>query len=370
MEETKELDAMSNAIREMAEKQVPETSVEAPEQEVEKPTEVSSESVSDTAQEPAQEGAQEEEKPVENESEITLNFGEEAEQAAVVSEELKELISQRDALLAKLEEKESAQVFANEQIRKLNDYVLNGGKIDKNFWELQEKNYSEVDFKDDKSLLSVLKDKFMLLDGLTDSEANRMIQKQFAALSDKESADEDDIFDEMIQLKSLVRSELPKLQEIQNKASLPKEDKEAARRAEESMKLYQAEADKALGGISNFKLNLSDDLSLNIAKDKETEKSLRNLILYPENQQRYFVDNYVKDGKVDFERFANDEFFRIHKERIVKTAFNQGVSKGEKNILQKELRQENPQTQKSGDTQTDAKLWQEKLKQQFKNQVF
>jgi len=363
MAEQDEFDAMSRA---MLESVSPETTAEAPVEEVPNPEAVA-ETNAPEVNSGATDGA-----TVETEGPITISFGEEVEKSAEVSKELKEIIAQRDAALARLEEKEKTNVFANEQLRKLNDYVLNGGKIDKNFWDLQEKDYSQVDFTNDQSLMSVLKDKLMLVDGLTDREADRMIKKQYPTLSDKEgrdSADEDDILDEMLALKTTVRGELPKLQEIQNRAALPKEDKEAQRRAQESLQLYQAEADKALSGIDKFELKLTDGFAVNLAKDKETEKSLRNLILYPENQSSYFVDNYVKDGKVDFQRFAQDEFFRIHRERIVKTAFDQGVSYGKKEVIQKELRQENPTVQKSNQSQGASDGWQERLFQTLESQT-
>lgn len=367
MAEQDEFDAMSKA---MLESVSPETTAEAPVQEVPK----AEEAVEPTGQVAGQaaEGVTEGASDSEPEGPITISFGEEAEKSAEVSKELQEIISQRDAALARLEEKEKTNVFANEQLRKLNDYVLNGGKIDKNFWDLQEKDYSQVDFGNEQGLMSVLKDKLMLVDGLTDREAERMINKQYPTLSDKEgrdSADEDEVLDEMLALKTTVRGELPKLQELQNRAALPKEDKEAQRRAQESLQLYQAEADKALSGIDKFELKLADGFSVNIAKDKETEKSLRNLILYPENQSSYFVDNYVKDGKVDFQRFAQDEFYRIHRERIVKTAFDQGVSQGKKEVIQRELRQENPTVQKSNQSQNASDGWQEKLYQTLESQT-
>lgn len=356
MEDTEQLDPISAAVQDMVKNQSPETPAEAPVQAVKQEQEVEQEQVE------TQEAATETEA---TEPEV-ISFGEPDEQPEQVEEKFKELTSQRDALLEKLKEKENAQVFANEQIRKLNDFVLNGGQIDRNFWELQEKDYDSVDFSKDQDLLRVLKDEYMLISGLSEKEAARMLAKTYPALHDKESADEDDVFDEMIQLKSAVKAGLPKLQDLKSRAALPKEDKEAQRRNQEALQVYQAEADKALSAIKEFKVQLSDDFAIKISKDKESEKHLRNLILYPENQSSYFVDNYVKDGKPNFQRFAEDEFFRRHRDAIIKTAYNQGLSAGTKSVIQKELRQENPSGPKEKQTANNSLAdYSLKLKQQL-----
>jgi hypothetical protein len=107
-----------------------------------------------------------------------------------IQEQLKALREQNKALL---EEKErlASESDLDPRVKKINDWLKNGGELTREFWELQNKNYDNINFSDSKQSLSVLKDKLKYVDGLDEEEISYHIEKNYPILSGAEEALDD-----------------------------------------------------------------------------------------------------------------------------------------------------------------------------------
>ncbi len=246
--------------------------------------------------------------------------------------------------------------FADERIAKINEYVKSGGEINETFWKLQAKNYNNVDFSNDQTLINAIKDKYTLVDGFTEKEADRLIQKNFPSVLDKENADPDELIDEIISLKSATKDALPKLQELQKKAALPEISKERIAAQERAVENYRINALTSLKDIKSFDIPLSEEYNFKVGIDQNNYEALKDLIADPQRQETYFVDNYRKeDGSVNFKQFAEDEYFRRNKVAILKAAFAKGMERGKATTIQTELLNERPESgnKRSGGSTAD-----------------
>lgn len=272
--------------------------------------------------------------------ELTFGNNDPAEPVQTV-EEIQELLSVALKDLEKAKQS-STEVFANEQMRAMNEYVKNGGVINKEFLELQEKDYTNVDFNKSDALLSVLMDKYKF-EGFSQAESQRLAEKNFGAVLNPDEYDDEEVMDAKMDLKLAVKQALPQLQERKEKVMMPASDPKAVQKQQENINRYKAEATVAVNGINSFTLNLSDDFPIKANIDAESKRQISNLVVNPENQATYFADNYLSDdGKIDFESFARDEYIRLHFDSLMRAAFDQGKSVGSKTTVRTEMQQENP----------------------------
>ena len=211
-------------------------------------------------------------------------------------------------------------------------------------------------------MISLLRTKLTILDGFTDSEANRYLERKFESLIDKDSADQDDIIDARIELKAAIKEAKPKLDKFKENASFSKPDPELIKKKQAEFDKWKSDTNVRLSQIKKFDFQLSDDFPISVNMDNESYKYISSLLLQPENLNSYWVDRYEKDGVTDVESFSRDRFIELHAEKLIKTAFAQGVSAGEKKAIQRELRQENPEgSKKRSKATSESKAWQGEL---------
>src|SRR5690606_5640299 len=100
----------------------------------------------------------------------------------------------KEQVKALLEEKERLSTpQLDPRIAKLNEYVKNGGEINASVWELQAKDYSNINVKESKDALSVVKDKLKYIEGLEQDEIDFFLKKNYPITSGhEEDFDEDD----------------------------------------------------------------------------------------------------------------------------------------------------------------------------------
>jgi hypothetical protein len=293
----------------------------------------------------------------ESEDEIpTFNFGEEATPS--------ESVDDYKTIIAQLKEENEAlknqgsDVFASEELRAANEFAKKGGNI-QDFFRAQSIN-TDVDYNNETSMMDLLKTKYTMLDGFTEQEAQRLINKNYESLLDKDGADEDDIIDARIALKAAAKEAAPKLNEFKESVTYAKQDPELIKKQQEEFNRWKSDTNVRLNNIKEFKFDLADDFPINVKMDKDSYNHISSLLLQPENLQSYWVDRYEKDGKTDVERFSRDQFLLLHGENLIKTAYAQGESAGEKKFAQRELRQENPDgAKKRNNATSESESWKE-----------
>lgn len=235
--------------------------------------------------------------------------------------------------------------YANPEIEKLNEYVSNGGKITKEFWELQSKDYSEVDIKNEKSALSVLKDKLKFEEGLDDATIEKIMRKEYPILTGRKEEgeyDDDERDDEVVSLTRDAKNALPKLKEIQDKAKLPDVNHQRSEEIERITNLYRAQSREGIKDYQGLVIALDDDLRVKATPSDKTRQFINSVVTEPKNQgDVFFQKRYVNEqGRIDFDKFASEMQLLDEWKDISRKIYQQGLKRGERKAVSRELLQE------------------------------
>ena len=271
--------------------------------------------------------------------------------------------TEQDGIIKSLNEeiarlKENKSAYASPEIEKLNEYVRGGGKVTKEFWELQTKDYSNIDLSNEQSALSVLKDKLKYEEGLDDTIINKIMRKNFPILSGRKEEDEyddEEKDDELVDLMRQAKTALPELQDIQKKAQLPEADHHYKEESERVNNLYRAQSREAISDFSGVVIELDKDLKVRAPLSSETRKFVNSVVTEPQNQgDKYFRERYVtKEGKVDYNKFASEMQILQDFPDITRKIYQQGLKRGQKETVEAELLQkpqEKAETNKGGNS--------------------
>lgn len=256
-------------------------------------------------------------------------------------------------LRKEIEDLKRRSVFANAAVEKLNEHVLRGGKIDSVFWDMQTKDYGSIDEKalrDDKTALGLYRDSLRYVEGLDDKMVERQLRKEFPILSGHLGEDEydpEDLEDERLLLFRSSRSGLEKLREKSEAMRLP--DVSADRKLEISraMDAYRSESRVALRNYEGLSLHLSDGVEVKIKPGVDTMNAVRSIVVNPEEQgDAFFKKRYLKDGKVDYVKFASEMQILSDFQAISRAIFEQGMARGKASI--KKVLKQTPDTTPGG----------------------
>jgi hypothetical protein len=304
----------------------------------------------------------EEETPVAEETEPAKEEAEKAEDGAIVVnfdedgggeqkqqtedvEAYKTRVADLEAQIAKLSETPKL----DPRIEKLNQIIQNGGDINQSVWEMQSKDYAAVNISDSNSALEVLKDKLKYIDGDDQELVNFYLDKNYPVLRGKKTEDDFDSDgefaaqkrEEEMVLRKEAKGHLGSLKEFQEKMRLPEApNHQYQKQQEEALRSYQAEATTKLNEIQQFDVELDAETKLRFPFVGEGKEFAKSIIANPENQSQFFISRYAKDGKVDYQSFAEDMWFLNNRPKVFNHLFAQGKSAGKKEAI-KELQGEN-----------------------------
>jgi hypothetical protein len=292
--------------------------------------------------------------------------------------------TEQDKIIATLLEenaklKESPK-YASPIVAKINDYIANGGEINQQFWELQSKDYSSVDTKNSESALNALKDLYKFDEGLDDTTVEKILRKEFPILTgrkEEDEYDEDDKDDELVSLMRKAKNAIPKLQEIQDKAKLPESNerqKEAKEKYEKAIHIYKAQSRQSMNEYEGLTIELDDTLKVRASLTPETRKFVESIVTEPQNQgEAFFIKRYrSENGTIDYNKFASEMQLLSEFPQISRKIFQQGLKRGEKAAISRELRQEpDVETRRSGNRTVHAssKDWQAKAAAVIENNL-
>jgi hypothetical protein len=74
------------------------------------------------------------------------------------------------------------------------------------------------------------------------------------------------------------------------------------------------------------------DFELKFSIDDSSKEAIESSII---NNDSFFLDNYVKEGAVDYGRLKRDLLLIANQDKILKMAYDQGVSSGKEAIADK-----------------------------------
>lgn len=247
------------------------------------------------------------------------------------------------SLLKEIESLKNTPKFASPEVAKINEYIANGGKITKEFWELQSKDYSQVDIRDSKKALEVLHDKMKYEEGLDDATIEKILRKDYPILTGRKEEfdyEEEDKEDESVSLFRAAKQALPVLQEIQNKAKLPDVDTEKQAQIDHAYNLYRAQSRESIKNYQGLIIELDDNLRVKSTPSDKTQEFIKSVVTEPANQGDAFFQRYLKDGKVDYEKFASEMQLLDEWKDISRKIYQQGLKRGERLAISRELQQQ------------------------------
>lgn len=313
-------------------KQVDEVKEEVAEVETEK------EKLPETEKEVEEVKAEEEKPEVTEDGFTVINFDDEGEKEAPNNEEFEKTVQElreQNKLLLEEKQKLETREDLDPRVKKLNEWLKSGGDFDRNFWELQNKDYTKVNFDDTQQGIEVLSDKLRYVDGLDEEEIKYHLEKNYPILTGVEEALEDrEERDERMKLRMEVKPSVPKLEEIKNKAQIPNVDHNRQEEYEKQVNLYRAEASAKFDEIKHLDIEIDADNKLRLPITGEAEKFARSIIVEPENQAQFFLSRYSnEDGSTNWGRFKTEMYYLENRPRIEKAIFSQGKSSGKKEIL-------------------------------------
>lgn len=248
-------------------------------------------------------------------------------------------------LMKELETIKSKPKYASPVVEKINEYISNGGKLTKEFWELQSKDYSNVDLKNEKSALEVLKDKMKYEEELDDSTIEKILRKEYPILTGRKEEgeyDDDEKDDESVSLIRNAKNALPSLKEIQNKAKLPNVDNDRKERIEHANNLYRAQSREATKDYQGLIIELDDTLKVRSSPSEKTRQFINSVVTEPKNQgDTFFNSRYInKEGRIDYDKFASEMQLLDEWKDISRKVYQQGLKRGEKKAISRELQQQ------------------------------
>ena len=190
------------------------------------------------------------------------------------------------------EEKET--VFANDFIKKMNEYARNGVNIDSNFLSEISNDWKSMDVKDESNAKKMIAMKLRIDNPNLDAEdVEFKMRKTYnfdeEALRDRleDKGYDDDKIEQMVarekgdylkQLEIDAKLAKPTLEKYQNELIMPRgaSAEELAQQRENERKEYMSDVANTLKGFDKLEFKLSDGESIEVPIDKELNSRLRN----------------------------------------------------------------------------------------------
>jgi len=228
------------------------------------------------------------------------------------------------------------EVFANEQIKKLNEIAKNGGDI-MEVLRFQSMGISELDPNKQGDALKLQKMRMMQDEGLSEREADMLLSRTYNFDPDTEEA-EDIEFNEL-KLKREAKKSKEWLEGKAKDLELPKvadktEDLEAKAKEQEvidnSIKAYKNAVTDVVKEYKEEVFSLDKENSLTFALDSDGNKAVKALMENPESLWNAFRDD---SGRTDMKALRTFATAVTNFDGILKSSFNHGVSVGKEQVI-------------------------------------
>ena len=318
----------------------------------------------ETAEQPVEEKVKQESSLIE-ETTDTPPQEEKVETPEVIESNLDDVRAQLREELAK-EYQGQKPSFANETIARLNELATSGIDIDSpDFWKWQ---YTDVDKYDISNTQQALELRRLELElenpNLNEKQIARLLKRSYSALFDESFDAQDTEYQEAMEDLSIdATRSVTKLKKHKESVQLPKVDLQQKEQNESDAKAAQEaflkDVRQNVQSYTEEPIKLDKNLEIKYIPSDDTKKFVESSIV---NNQTWFVDNYVKENKIDYPRLQRD-MARIHDfDKIVKTVYEQGISVGKEQVVDNlENASENVSSQK----QQKASNFKDQILEQF-----
>jgi hypothetical protein len=318
----------------------------------------------ETVEQPVEEEVKQESSLIE-ETTDTPPQEEKVETPEVIESNLDDVRAQlREELAKEYEGKKPS--FANETIARLNELATSGIDIDSpDFWKWQ---YTDVDKYDISNTQQALELRRLELElenpNLNEKQIARLLKRSYSALFDESYDAQDTEYQEAMEDLSIdATRSVTKLKKHKESVQLPKVDLQQKEQNESAAKAAQEaflkDVRQNVQSYTEEPIKLDKNLEIKYIPSDDTKKFVESSIV---NNQTWFVDNYVKENKIDYPRLQRD-MARIHDfDKIVKTVYEQGISVGKEQVVDNlENASENVSSQK----QQKASNFKDQILEQF-----
>lgn len=239
----------------------------------------------------------------------------------------------------KLREEISTQQpqYANERIKKLDELARSGVDIDSDeFWKWQ---YLDIDKLNTSNVNDALQIARLELEienpQLNTKQIDRMLKKRYSVLFDDMFSDSDTEYQEMVEDLSIdaIRG-VTKLKKHKEQLELPKVDlkqREIDQQARtEAQQSFNKKVKEVVQSYNDEPIKLDKDLEIKYIPSNDAKKFIESSMV---NNQTWFMDNYVKDNNIDYNRLRRDMARIYDFDNIVKAVYEQGISVGKNSVV-------------------------------------
>ena len=193
--------------------------------------------------------------------------------------------------------------FANETIARLNELATSGIDIDSpDFWKWQ---YTDVDKYDISNTQQALELRRLELElenpNLNEKQIARLLKRSYSALFDESFVAQDTEYQEAMEDLSIdATRSVTKLKKHKESVQLPKVDLQQKEQNESDAKAAQEaflkDVRQNVQSYTEEPIKLDKNLEIKYIPSDDTKKFVESSIV---NNQTWFVDNYVKENKID-----------------------------------------------------------------------
>ena len=315
-------------------------------QQTEQPTEQTEEAPVETVQDepqPEVELAQEEpqqEAAVEEQPQSTLQEDDisEEEMEAAMLDYLSERLGRQVSSFDEIGGVEDTSVEIDERVAAINEFVRQTGRDPQDWFTYQAMNPSEMDD------VSVVKTQLKSQYGdLSDSDLNLLLGNKYKL--DADLYDENEVRLSQIQLKMDADKARQEIETVRSTYAAPKREEldTGGIINEEWLGDMSAEVD-ALDGIE---FELGKDVSFTFGLEDSYKSQLRSK---NENIEDFFSSYVSEEGQWDFEKWNMHQTVLDNIETIVKTAYQQGLGEGQRNLVDKAANVQYNEPNQTGNT--------------------
>jgi|TARA_R110002073_G_scaffold33223_1_gene99910 hypothetical protein len=279
--------------------------------------------------------------PITNESESFSGIDVDSEVLKYLSEKLGTELSGYDALTDMISNKPEQ---IDERVAAINDFVKKTGRSPEDWYKYQQLNPSEMD-----DMTAVRNQMVIQHDNLSLDEINMLVGNKYRMDADR--YDDNDVAMAKLQLKMDAETARKSISELRDGYQLPVneqgETEVQSPITEDWLKTMSAEVQDFDGLI--FELPSGEKFTYGIKDDYRKTLAAKNTQL-----EQYFDDYVNEGGDWNFEKLNADRAVIDNIDSIVQSVYQQGMSDGQKKVVQSAANVSNESAQRDTSQQSDG----------------
>ena len=258
--------------------------------------------------------------------------------SSIIKEKTSGKYQDLESLLAKLEEADlpKEEVFASEQIKKLNDLAKSGKDIRK-VLEFESMGIENIDTSDINQSVNLIKIKLKKEDPeITEREIKMILKSDYGLKSEEDYMDDEEKDLSYIKIKRKAKTIKQELLKEKEEYTLPstedfgKRQKEIADQQQKIIDSWKKTVNDNVNSYADetFKITETDEFKFQVKDD--TRSTVRGVMSNPDQ----LWNKYIKtDGTRDMGKLRRDMLLLERQDEIIKSVYAQGLAMGGKKLM-------------------------------------